>query len=44
MILVTFILYTLSLYVMFLFGAHIRRTRFYPLNLGVTLIMVIKLV
>jgi hypothetical protein len=33
---VTFSLYTLSLYVMFFFGAHMRRTRLYPLNPGVT--------
>jgi hypothetical protein len=26
----------LSLYVMFFFGAHMRRTRLYPLNPGVT--------
>jgi hypothetical protein len=26
---------TLSLYMMFFFGAHMRRTRHYPLNLGV---------
>jgi hypothetical protein len=26
----------LSLYVMFFFGAHMRRTQLYPLNLGVT--------
>jgi hypothetical protein len=37
MIFVTFIsIYTLSLYVMFFFGAHMRRTRLYPLNPGVT--------
>jgi hypothetical protein len=29
-------LYTLSLYVMFLLGVHMRRTRLYPLNPGVT--------
>jgi hypothetical protein len=28
----------LSLYVMFFFGAHMRRTRLYPLNPGVTTI------
>jgi hypothetical protein len=36
MILVTLSLYTLSLYVMFFFGALMRRTRLYPLNPGVT--------
>jgi hypothetical protein len=30
----------LSLYVMFFFGAHMRRTRLYPLNPGVTEISV----
>jgi hypothetical protein len=39
MIFVTFILYSLSLYVIFFFVAHIRRTRFYPLNLGVTYLL-----
>jgi hypothetical protein len=29
-------LYTLLLYVLFFFGAHMRRTRLYPLNSGVT--------
>jgi hypothetical protein len=29
-------LYILSLYVMFVFGAHMRRTRLYPLNPGET--------
>jgi hypothetical protein len=28
-------MYTLSLYVVFFFGAHMRRTRIYPLNPGV---------
>jgi hypothetical protein len=29
----------LSLYVMFFFGAHMKRTRLYPLNPGVTFIV-----
>jgi hypothetical protein len=36
------IYHTLSLYVMFFFGAHMRRIRLYPLNPGVTLYYCIK--
>jgi hypothetical protein len=35
-------LYSLSLYVLFFFGAHMRCTELYPLNLGVTDILEIK--